>query len=96
MALSAAPIRRSTRYNRMAITALVLAAVTAAGTFLLGVSVVAVFTVGAGHVALNQIGRSREKGRGLAVSALAVGYSIAVFGVLSAGWFIAGLAGPLM
>lgn len=96
MELSAAPIRRSTRYNRMAIAALVLAAIAAAGTFLLGMSVVAVFTVGAGHMALNQIGRRREKGRGLAVAALAVGYSIAVVGLLSGVWFVAGPAGPLM
>ena len=96
MELSERPIRRSTRYNRMAITALVLAAVAAAGFVLMGLSVVAVFAVGAGHVALNQTARRREKGRGLAIAALAVGYSIAVFGLLSAVWFVSGLAGPLM
>ncbi|QYF91106.1 DUF4190 domain-containing protein [Arthrobacter sp. PAMC25284] len=73
----------------MAITSLILAAVAAVGTALMSVGVMAVFAVGAGHVALNQIGRRREKGRGLAIAALAVGYSIAVLGLVSTVYFMA-------
>ncbi len=73
----------------MAVTSLVLAAVAAVGTALMAVGVIAVFAVGAGHVALNQIGRRREKGRGLAIAALAVGYSIAVLGLVSTVYFMA-------
>ncbi|MEO5780001.1 MAG: DUF4190 domain-containing protein [Arthrobacter oryzae] len=82
-------MRRSAKYNRMAVTSLVLAAVAAVGTALMAVGVIAVFAVGAGHVALNQIGRRREKGRGLAIAALAVGYSIAVLGLVSTVYFMA-------
>ena len=47
-----------------------------------GFSVLAVFAVGAGHVALNQINREGGQGSQLARASLAVGYAIAIFGLL--------------
>ncbi|MFJ5956017.1 hypothetical protein ACIQC5_08650 [Paenarthrobacter sp. NPDC092416] len=70
--------------NRLAIVAVSMAAVALAALFLSGMAVIAVFVVGAGHVALNQIQQGTERGRGLALAALAVGYGIAVFALVSA------------
>lgn len=68
--------------NRLAIVAAAMAALALAGLFLAGMAVIAVFVVGAGHVALNQMQQRGERGRGLAIAALAVGYGI---GLLSLG-----------
>ncbi|WP_211882719.1 DUF4190 domain-containing protein [Pseudarthrobacter albicanus] len=81
---------RGTRYNRLAILSLGFAVLATIGTVFLGVAVIAVFAVGAGHVSLNQIRLRRERGRGLAVTALAIGYAIAVFALISALSFAAG------
>ena len=64
-----------------------MAAVAAAGLFLAGLGVVAVFAVGAGHVALNQIQQRGERGRGLAVASLSIGYAIAAFALASSIFF---------
>ena len=58
------------------------AAVAVAGFFFAGLTVLAVFAVGAGHVALNQINIRGGQGRQLACAALAIGYAIAIFGLL--------------
>lgn len=81
---------RTGRLNRLAVTASILAAIAAAG-FFLSMLVLAVFAVGAGHVALNQIRQSGEKGRGLAVAALGIGYAIATWGLFTALSILPGL-----
>ena len=63
--------------NKLAVTAIVLAVIAASGFWVFGVAVLAVFAVGAGHVALNQIHLGDERGKGLAIAAPAVGYGIA-------------------
>ncbi|CAN7143018.1 hypothetical protein ASF98_15945 [Arthrobacter sp. Leaf337] len=69
-------------YNRMAILSLTCAVVAVAGFFFGGFTSLAVFAVGAGHVALNQINSDGGQGRQLARVSLAVGYAIAIFGLL--------------
>jgi hypothetical protein len=69
-------------YNRMAVVSLVCAVVAIAGFFFGGFTSLAVFAVGAGHVALNQINSDGGQGRQFARAALAVGYAIAIFGLL--------------
>lgn len=81
--LAARASTRTGRLNRLAVTAIILAAVAAAG-FILSMGVLAAFAVGAGHVALNQIGQSGERGRGLAIAALGIGYAIATWGLFTA------------
>jgi hypothetical protein len=71
-----------TRYNRLAIAALVMAAVAALGVFFFGVAVLAVFAVGAGHVALNQIKVRGERGRGLAMAALMASYAMGAWALV--------------
>ncbi|MCT9870503.1 DUF4190 domain-containing protein [Paenarthrobacter aurescens] len=68
--------------NRLALVAAAMAVVALVGLFFAGMAVIAVFVVGAGHVALNQIQQRGERGRGFAIAALAVGYGI---GLLSLG-----------
>ena len=79
--------RQSTRYNRLAIGSLALAALAAIGTGVAGMAVLAVFAVGAGHVSLNQIKTRGERGRGLALAALAIGYGIAALALVSTVYF---------
>ena len=79
--------------NRLAIVAAAMAALAIAALFLAGMAVIAVFVVGAGHVALNQIQQRGERGRGLAVGALAVGYGIAALSLASALIFAFTVAG---
>ncbi|WP_354174007.1 DUF4190 domain-containing protein [Arthrobacter sp. UYEF36] len=50
--------------------------------------VLAVFAVGAGHVALHQIRLRGERGRGLAIAALVVGYGIATLALINTLGFI--------
>lgn len=79
--------RQSTRYNRLAIGSLALAALAAIGTVVAGVAVFAVFAVGAGHVSLNQIKMRHERGRGLALTALLIGYGVAALALVSTVYF---------
>ena len=92
MALQNIQVRQGTRYNRLAIASLGLAAMALLGHVLMSVAVLAVFAVGAGHVSLAQIKRRRERGRGLAVAALAIGYAIAAMALFSTVYFAATLA----
>ena len=63
--------------NKLAVAVIVFAVVAASGFWIFGVAVLAVFAVGSGHVALNQIHLGDERGKGLAIAAPAVGYDIA-------------------
>lgn len=74
--------------NRLSIAAIIFAVIAASGFFVFGAAVIAVFAVGAGHVALNQIRTRTERGRGMAITALAVGYSIAALALANVLWSI--------
>lgn len=76
------------RLNKLAVAAIILAVMAASGFLVFGVAVLAVFAVGAGHVALNQIQLKGEQGKGLAIAALAVGYGIATLSLISTLAFI--------
>ena len=69
--------------NKLAVGAIVLAAVAALGYWVLGAAVLAVFAVGAGHVSLNQVKLRGERGRGLAIAALGIGYAIATLALFA-------------
>lgn len=73
----------TSRLNRLSAAAVVLAVVSVSGLWFLGVSSLAVFAVGAGHVSLNQIKMQGGRGRGLAMAALAIGYAIATVALIS-------------
>ncbi|BCW52116.1 hypothetical protein StoSoilB13_44580 (plasmid) [Arthrobacter sp. StoSoilB13] len=70
--------------NRQAIVAAAMAVLALVGLFFAGMAVIAVFVVGAGHVALNQIQQRGERGRPFAIAALVVGYGIAALALVSA------------
>jgi hypothetical protein len=76
------------RLNKLALAAIVFAVIAASGFWVFGVAVLAVFAVGAGHVALNQIQLRGERGKGLAIAALAVAYGIATLALISTLGFI--------
>ncbi|MDQ0076337.1 hypothetical protein [Arthrobacter oryzae] len=80
--MSAAASPAVAGYNRMAIVSVVCAVVAVAGFFFGSFTILAVFVVGAGHVALNQVNRDGSQGRQLARASLAVGYAIGIFGLL--------------
>ncbi|WP_416403498.1 DUF4190 domain-containing protein [Arthrobacter sp. LFS091] len=70
--------------NRQALVAAAMAVVALVGLFFAGMAVIAVFVVGAGHVALNQIQQRSERGRAFAIGALVVGYGIGILSLASA------------
>lgn len=70
--------------NRQAIVAAAMAVLALVGLFFAGMAVIAVFVVGAGHVALNQIQQRGERGRAFAIGALVVGYGIGLLSLVSA------------
>ena len=83
------PARTSTgRLNKLAVAAVIFAVIAASGFWLFGVAVLAVFSVGAGHVALNQISLRGERGRALAIAALSIGYGIATLALINTLGFI--------
>lgn len=63
---------------------LICAIVAVAGFFFGSFTVLAVFAVGAGHVALNQIILDGGQGRQLARASLAIGYAIGIYGLFFA------------
>jgi hypothetical protein len=69
--------------NKLSVASLVLAVVALSGLWFLGVSSLAVFAVGAGHISLNQIRTQGGRGRRLATAALAIGYAIAALALFS-------------
>lgn len=85
------PAKTSTnRLNRLSVAAIIFAVIAASGIWIFGTAVVAVFAVGSGHMALSQIRLNGERGRGLAVAALAIGYGIATFALINTLMFIPG------
>ncbi len=81
-------------FDLLAVLALLLALMALLGFVGTGTSVLAVFAVGAGHVALQRILRTGARGRYLAFAALVIGYSIAVWALLLlVGWVVTGVAG---
>lgn len=79
------------KLNRWAIVSIVCAVIAAASFIGVGISTVAVFAVGAGHISLQQIKKTRESGSALAYSALAAAYLIATYALVST--IIYGIAG---
>ncbi|WP_038465653.1 hypothetical protein [Arthrobacter sp. PAMC 25486] len=69
--------------NKLAVVAIIMAVVAAAGISFLGIGGLAVFAVGAGHVSRNQIRLRGDRGRWLATAALAIGYAIATLALYS-------------
>lgn len=54
----------------------------------MGLAVLAVFAVGGGHIALQRIEKDGSRGRLAAMSALALGYAIGVFGLITSIWLV--------
>ena len=81
-AVSAAASPAVAGYNRMAIVSVACTVVAVAGFFFGSFTILALFAVGSGHVALNQVNRDGSQGRQLARASLAVGYAIGIFGLL--------------
>lgn len=97
--MSASPVQARTkagRLNKLAVAAIVLAAIAALGFWVLGAAVLAVFAVGAGHVSLHQILLRGERGRGLAIAALAIGYAMATLAVFTTLSYIPGAVRQFM
>ena len=70
------------RVNTLSIVSIVLAAVAVAGSVFGGTFVLAVFAVGAGHVALQQIKVRGERGAMLAYIGIDISYLIATFALV--------------
>lgn len=84
MSTPSVPVRTKIgRLNKLAVASIVFTAIAATGLWVFGVAVLAVFAVGAGHVSLNQIKLRGERGRGLAIAALAIGYAIATLALFT-------------
>ncbi|MCY1673308.1 DUF4190 domain-containing protein [Pseudarthrobacter sp. SL88] len=91
MSASTGPTHTAThQLNKLAVAAMVLAVLAASGLWIFGVAVLAVFAVGAGHVALNQIRLRGERGKLLAIAALMIGYGIASLALINTLGFIPG------
>ncbi|MGP5522606.1 DUF4190 domain-containing protein [Glutamicibacter arilaitensis] len=73
----------ATTLNRLSVMSLVFAVMAVAGLWFFTTSGLAIFAVGAGHVALNRIAHSGQRGRWLAISALIVGYGIGLLGLFA-------------
>lgn len=76
----AAP-RRSV--NLLAVASIVFGVISAAAMFGFGIAVLAVFAVGAGHVAIQQIRARGQRGLILARIGLVIGYLLAVYGLVA-------------
>lgn len=70
------------KVNRMAMASALLAALSVPTTWMAGIAVPAVLAIVAGHVALVQAGRRRERGVALAGVALTVSYVVVAVVVL--------------
>lgn len=79
---------RTDKVSGMAVVSLACAVLAAAGLLFMGMAVLAVFAVGAGHVALHRIEKDASRGRLAAMSALALGYAVGVFGLATSIWVI--------
>lgn len=72
----------------MAVASLACAVVAVAGLVVMGMAVLAVFAVGAGHVALHRIEKAGSRGRLATMSALALGYAVGIFGLVTSLWLV--------
>ncbi len=84
---TSAPSVSQPRVNTLSIVSLVLVAVAVYGFFGLREPVLAVFAVGAGHVALQQIKVRSERGAILAYIGLGISYLIATYDVVKFVYF---------
>lgn len=85
-ATSVAPTATA-RLNPLAPIALVCSVLAVAGMLWGGFAILAVFGVGAGHLALQQIRERGERGAPIALAALGIGYTLAAFALASAVFF---------
>ncbi|MGH3424976.1 MAG: hypothetical protein ACRDO8_09620 [Nocardioidaceae bacterium] len=67
--------------NTFAIVSIVVALLAVAATVATGMAVLAVFSVGAGHLALQQIRGREERGTAIAYAALAISYLIGLYAI---------------
>jgi hypothetical protein len=72
----------TSRINLLAVVSVVAALLAVAGMLGLGTTVLAVFAVGAGHVALHQIQERGDRGRAVALVGLVVGYCVGIWGLM--------------
>ncbi len=79
---TSAPSVSQPRVNTLSIVSIVLVAVAVAGSVFGGTFVLAVFAVGAGHVALQQIRIRGERGAILAYIGIGISYLIAAFALV--------------
>ncbi|MBP2412539.1 fatty acid desaturase [Arthrobacter stackebrandtii] len=70
--------------NKMSVVSAAMTAVAIACLVFFGISAVFVFAVGPGHIALQQIKSRGERGRALALGALAVSYAFAAYALVTA------------
>ncbi|WP_285248852.1 DUF4190 domain-containing protein [Pseudarthrobacter sp. efr-133-R2A-89] len=90
------PDTKTAGVEPMAIVSVACAVLAAAGMYLMGMAVLAVFAVGAGHVALRRIEQRGGTGRLAALAGLSVGYAVGVFGLAYTVWALASfVTGPL-
>lgn len=80
---TSAPSVSQPRVNTLSIASIVFAAVVVVGFFSVGAAVLAVFAVGAGHVALQQIKVRGERGAILAYIGLGISYLIATYALVA-------------
>jgi hypothetical protein len=85
--VSMTAVQHTSKANRLSIAALLLAAVALGGMVLGGFAVIAVFAVGAGHMALQQIATRGERGNVLAIISLVIGYGIGLYALINAIYF---------
>jgi hypothetical protein len=85
-----------TSYNRFAIAAGVLAIVAFAGMIFFSIAGFAVFAVGAGHVAIDQIKTKGGRGKELGVAALIVGYAVGIWSIFAVIQFLLSAAAQQM
>jgi len=70
-----------TAVNGWSVTSLVLAIGCLAVLVFTGIAVMAVFAVGAGHIALGRLREHGGRGAGLARATLAIGYAIGIWAI---------------
>ena len=93
---TARPETKRSGVEPMAVVSVACAVLAAAGMYLMGMAVLAVFAVGAGHVALHRIEKRGSTGRLAALAGLSIGYAIGVFALAYTAWALVSLVvGPL-
>lgn len=82
--LMASPLVERQPVNKVAVAALVLSLLSLAGMVFLSMAGLAVFAVGLGHLAWNQLDANPQGGRACAVIALSIGYGIGLLSLFGA------------